>query len=130
VNDWGALIRVFEGVYPARPKDLDALARTDERFVTFFPLRAAVSKGIVKIVGRTPVPPSAQAFPLFRAAGAIDRSGRVLNWILWDGSKEWKVDHLSDLERSFPIRAVWNDTLLVERIEEGWTPFTDRRSRD
>ncbi len=26
------------------------------------------------------------------------------------------------------MRSVWNDTLLIERIEQGWTPETDRRT--
>jgi hypothetical protein len=127
---WGALIRVLPGLHGSRPPDLEAVAKQKETFSTFFPLKAAIAKRIFKIVGKASVPPEAQKFPLFRAAGGIDRDGRVLNWFLWDGEREWKVDGLTDEQRHLPIRGVWNDTLLVQRIEEGWTPETDRRSRD
>ena len=81
------------------------------------------------IVGHEPVPEAAQSFPLFRAAGFVDREGRVHDWWLWDGERAWRIGKLSDAQRALPIRAVWNDTALIERIEEGWTPATDRRSQ-
>jgi hypothetical protein len=128
-DEWGALIRVLPGLFGSRPVNLDDVVRQRERFVTFFPLKAAVRKKIVRIVGRGEIPPEARAFPLFRAAGAIDREGRVLDWWLWDGEKEWRVPELTAQQRVLPIRAVWNDTLLIQRIQEGWSPSTDVRSR-
>lgn len=126
-EQWGALIRVLPGFHASRPPDLEAVARQEEAFSTFFPLNAAVARGIFKTVGKAAVPPRAQKFPLFRAAGGIDREGRVLNWFLWDGEREWRIDGLTDEQRRLPIRGVWTDLLLIQRIEEGWTPATDRR---
>lgn len=126
-DDWGALIRVLPGLFQQRPAALGDLVSKREAFVTFFPLQAAVSKGIVELVGTEPIPASSREFPLFRAAGFVDRQGRVLDWLLWDGQREWKIGSLTEEQRVLPIRAVWNDTLLRERIEEGWTPATDQR---
>lgn len=128
-NDkWGALIRVLPGFFPKRP-GLSQLAKEPERFVTFFPLEAALTKKIFQIVGTEEIPPTSRAFPVFRAAGHVDREGRVHDWLLWNGEREWKIGQLTDASRALPIRSVWNDTLLVQRIEEGWTPATDRRSQ-
>ncbi|MEO5326529.1 hypothetical protein PV773_24765 [Mesorhizobium sp. CC13] len=67
------------------------------------------------------VPAAAKEFPTFRAGIVNRRTKKVRVWWLWDGENEWKVNELSREQRSFPIRGIWNDTLLIERIESGWT---------
>jgi len=126
---YGALVRILPGFYADRPAELSDVVKTLERFVTFFPLQAAISRGIFQIVGNEDLPPASKRFPLFRAAGFVDRAGRVHDWFLWDGEREWKVGQLTDEQRALPIRSVWNDTLLVQRIEEEWTPASDPRSQ-
>jgi YD repeat-containing protein len=42
------------------------------------------------------------------------------------GEKEWKVGDITAEQRKLPLRGIWNDTLLVERIEAGWSPSNDR----
>ena len=128
-EQWGALLRVLPGFHQTRPEDFSAIVGRKERFVTFFPLQAAVSRNIFEVVARLEVPEAARTFPLFRAAGFIDRAGLVHDWWLWDGEREWQVGRLTDELRRLPIRGVWNDTLLIERIEEEWAPETDSRSQ-
>ena len=41
---------------------------------------------------------------------------------MWDGEREWFQKELSEEERRYPLIEVWNDTLLKERIVEGWRP--------
>ena len=127
---WGALIRILPGLFDERPGDLCELAAKESRFVTFFPLQQAVNKDIFQVVANCEVPESAKEFPVFRAAGHVDRQGRVANWYIWNGEQSWQVDHLTEEQLRLPIRSVWNDTLLIERIEQGWTPETDRRTLD
>jgi hypothetical protein len=122
---YGALLRVFGKFYDVRPSDLTELVRNRPAFMCFFPLGAAVNRSIVSIVGNVAVPLEAQAFPIFRA-GVIDPSTRKVNvWWLWDGEREWRVGEITAEQRRLSIRGVWNDTLLVERIESGWTPEMD-----
>jgi hypothetical protein len=118
---FGALLRVFEGFHRARPSSFEMVVRGPVQFETFFPLDTAVRRKIVKIVGREPVSEPTE-FPLFRAAQAIDpKTNRILNWWLWDGEREWPLDRpLTEDERRLSIRAVVNDTALVDRIETGW----------
>ncbi|MDQ8205892.1 hypothetical protein QEH52_00080 [Coraliomargarita sp. SDUM461003] len=94
--------------------------------MNFFPLQAAVNHGGVEIVGNEVVPAEEKSFPVFRTGMVDPQTRKVSVWWLWDGEKEWKIGKLSPEQRSLPIRGVWNDTILIERIESGWTPETDR----
>ena len=122
---WRARIRVFSGFHAVHPDTFKEIVAQAERFVTFFPLQAAIDQSIFKIVAHESVPETARKLPLFRAPGHVDRDGFVHDWWLWDGEKEWKVGKLSQEQKTLPIREVWNDTLLIERIEENWTPATE-----
>lgn len=127
---FGALVRVLPGFHRSRPSDFGPTVRQKERFTVFFPLQAAISRGIVQIAGHEDVPDHARDFPLFRAAGNVDfRTGRVLDWWLWDGEREWRVGQLTPEQWQLPAREIWNDTMLVHRIEAGWTPDQDMRGR-
>ena len=119
------MIRILPGFFEERPPDLCELVKEKEKFVTFFPLQAAVNRKIFEVVENCDVPQSAKQFPLFRAAGWIDRKGRVLDWWLWDGERSWRIGKLTQDQLKLPIRSVINDTLLIQNIEEDWTPETD-----
>jgi hypothetical protein len=119
---YGALLRLLPGFYDHRPADLARLASSGTKFVTFFPLGAAVNRGIVEVVGNMAVPDEAKPFPLFRA-GTPDRDTKKVNtWWLWDGEKAWRVGELTPEQMKLPIRGIWNDTALVERLESDWLP--------
>jgi hypothetical protein len=120
--EMGTLIRVLPSVYAIRPDSFHEVVSQPERFVTFFPLQAAADKGIVEIVAHESIPPSSGTMPLFRARGHIDRDGYVHDWRLWDGEKSVHIGKLSHEQRKLPIKELWNDTLLIERIEQEWTP--------
>ncbi|MCY2926143.1 MAG: hypothetical protein NT031_12015 [Planctomycetota bacterium] len=111
---YGALLRVLA-------------VRQGVRFATFFPLQAAVDRGIVTVAGNTTVPDDLTVFPLFRAGAVDPRSKKVGTWWLWDGEREWQVGDLTPDQKRLPIRSVVNDALLVRRIEEGWVPEKDPR---
>jgi regulator of RNase E activity RraB len=118
----GTLLRVLPGLSRARPDDLARIVALPERFFTFFPLAAAVSRGIVHIVGHQSVPDRARSFPLMRMSGSRDKSGRVLDWWLYDGNREWRIGQLAPGQEQLSIAAIWNDTLLIDRIVSGWAP--------
>jgi hypothetical protein len=123
----GALIRVLPGLFRERPADFRELAELQERFFVFFPLGAACNRRIVTIVANEAIPASAIRFPRLRAAGFIDRSGKVHDWWVFDGVKEERVGALTaEIARLSPCE-VWNDTLLIERIASGWSPEQDLR---
>lgn len=119
---YGAIIRVLEGFFQERPKEFHTLAGQRELYYTLFPVQAAVNRKIFQIVGHTEVPLFAKNFPLFRAGNTNPQSGKVDQWWLWDGTKSWKTDELTNEQLDLPIKSSWNDVLLISRIEQGWTP--------
>ncbi len=125
-GEYGALLRVLPGFHECRPGDFVDLVLASEAFVTFFPLQAALNRGIFVLVANHPVPEAALEFPLFRAGSVDPASGKVKIWWLWDGHKEWKVGELTPQQQILPVRGIWNDTLLVERIESGWRPINEK----
>lgn len=125
---YGQLLRVFEGTHVERPRDFDALAHSPVQFITFFPLHTALTRDIFQVVGNVLVPKEAQAFPLFRVKGLIDKeTKKARRWGLWDGEGRSTTLNrpLTEAEKCLPILGVINDTLLVERIETGWRSELD-----
>jgi regulator of ribonuclease activity B len=119
----GALIRVLPGLHASRPADLEALAREPEAYVTFVPLREALTAGLFELIGRADVPKKSRDFPLFRAAGARE-PGKTepRTWWLWDGKKERKVGGLSPEQMKLPIRSTLMPPVLIARVEAQWRP--------
>jgi hypothetical protein len=121
---YGSLLRVLPGIHAVRPDSFTDLVGETEQFVVFFPLVAAVKGAIVEIVGHEEVPEWAVPFPVFRN-GLPDREGKIHEWWLWDGQKQWKVGNLTSEMRSFPQEEVVNDTRLIEMIETGYRAEDD-----
>jgi hypothetical protein len=121
-KQYGALLRVFWGSYNVRPCEFDEVVHGGVRFMCFFPLSAAIDMGIFSVVGNFPLSEDAKKFPIFRAGVVDPATGKVGVWWLWDGEREWPISELTAEQRKLSIRGVWNDTILVERIESGWTP--------
>ena len=122
---YGVLLRVFDGFFESRPSDLAILASRDVSMEALFPLQAAVDRGNVGIVGNLSVPLILSEFPTFRAGMVHPLTGKVKDWWLWNGTEEWRIGELSNDQRNLPIRGVWNDTLLIQRLENGWRPVND-----
>jgi hypothetical protein len=123
-DKYGHLLRVFEGTWEYPLDRLEELLDRGEQFMCFFPLGAAVRRKIVSIAGNLPVPESMTAFPIFRS-GLVNTNRKVDNWFLWDGEKSWRIGDLKPEQRKLPVRGIWNDTLLVDRIESGYRPEND-----
>jgi hypothetical protein len=119
----GAMVRVLPGLHHSRPSDLEALVNEPEVYVTFVPLREAISAGMFHLVGRADVPKRARRFPLFRAAGPRKAgTGEPSTWGLWDGKKETKVGSLSLEQEKLPERSTLMPPVLIARLEAGWRP--------
>jgi hypothetical protein len=116
---FGALIRVAPGLHDVRPASFSQIVALRPQFMTFFPLGAACNRRLVSIVANESVPDHAVAFPTFRS-GVRRPDGTVKIWWLWDGTNAKRVGKLTQAMRSLPIRAIWNDILLTERIVSGW----------
>ncbi len=116
-NRYGALLRVFQ--IREKVTNIAELSNASHQFTTFFPLGAAVNRGVVSIVGSLPIKVEFKIFPIFRA-GVANASGEVEVWWLWDGENEERIGKLTHEQMKYPIRGIINDTLLIERICAGW----------
>jgi hypothetical protein len=122
-DEYGHLIRILPGIFETIPASFCELTQSKELYFIFFPLAAAVSKGIVKHVASEPLPVSAQKPPTMRRPGGRAAGGKVLNWWLrGPNGEEKKVDNLNEEQKRYSLAVIWNDTLLVERICSGWSP--------
>jgi hypothetical protein len=117
-ESFGALLRVLPGLHKSRPPDFSAVVQAEPQFITFFPLGAACNRRIVKIVANEVLPRAAMVFPIFRSC-VRTTNGRG-PWWLWDGINEWRVGDLEPGMEQLPLRGIWNDTLLIQRIAERW----------
>lgn len=118
----GCLIRVLENFWNEPPAAQDVATDEATAFYTFLPLNAALSRGLVLSIGNRALAASNPEFPLMRKRGQIARGGQVLNWWLWDGQRQWRVDKLTPDQGNLSIAEIVNDTLLIERLEKGWRP--------
>lgn len=116
---YGELVRVLPGLYDSQP-DLHELAQQKERFFVFYPVIAACKRGLARVVGKEDV--SGFRFPVMRQPGLRDRDGNVLDWFLWNGEQTWQIHNLTEETKQLSIAAIWNHELLIERIDEGWSP--------
>lgn len=87
-------------------------------YLTFYPVRAALAKDLVRVVGAARPP----KVPLrLRRAGY--RSGTTIsNWIIESPNGELLRWELSPEELALPIASIWNHEFLVERVRLGWRP--------
>jgi hypothetical protein len=117
---YGALLRVISGQWEDPLTSFQGLVLQSPQFVVFFPLGAACARRIVRIAGGEAVPECAQGFPTFRV-GVVGKDGCVRQWWLWDGTHEWRADCTREELQEMPIRGIVNDTMLIQRICDGWT---------
>ena len=119
--EYGTLIYL----YPIGTQLLE-LKDAPTQFCCFFPLRIALRRNIVKEVGKMEIPSQLKVFPVFRSGIPMEpNSTKVDCWWFWDGVKEWPVGEISDEQRKMPRSGIWNDTLIIERLEEGYTAEKD-----
>jgi len=114
------LVRVLTGLYQERPTDLESIARQEEQFMIFFPLKAAVRLKIVEKVGHV----SAAGFSLPKYMREIHIvRGAFLGWHIIDTetTKRQLVENLTSEQRKLSSWSIWNDTLLRDRLAAGWS---------
>ena len=120
---WGQLLRVLPGIFDSPLEIVQELAQRPERFYVFFPAGAAVRRGLVRIVASEEIPEKCRRFPLFKACSRNGGTGLPTCWFLWDGKKTLEIGkHLPQKYHDLPMKQLINLPLLVERIENGWSP--------
>jgi len=114
------LIRVLPGLYMEPPDNIEAIATMQERYLVHFPLKAAHRRKIVNKVGHAS--PEAYSMPKYMREIHIVREA-FLGWLIVDTDTLMRrlVKVLSPEEQQLSSFGIWNDTLLCERLVEGWS---------
>lgn len=116
---YGALLRVFPGVFESSRKTFGDLVQLEPQFSTFFPLGVACNRKVVRVVAHESISVTLREFPTFRSSSK-GKDGVWGAWWLWDGEKEWEVGPLMPGMDKLPPRGVVNVALLIERIVSRW----------
>jgi hypothetical protein len=126
---YGYILQVFKGDYDEPLTNFIDLPKNGIRFAVFFPLQAAINRGIFKIAGNISLPDELKPYPIFRCGGWVDPKTKKMNiWWLRDGEKTLRIGPiLTDEQRRLPILEIINDTMLIHLIETNWLPEKDTR---
>lgn len=86
------------------------------RWPVFFPLGAALRRGLVEAIGVIPVPPALEPFPTMRSGN------KQAGWNAVTETGGVPRRHGPTNDPSLPIYQIVNDTLLKEMIVSNWRP--------
>lgn len=118
----GELIRILPGLYEEQLNNLSDLVEEKELFFIHFPLKAAYKQEIVNFVDNFDLPKSLK-LPRYMRSKKVDNESKLISWQIIDYNT-WKresVNKLSPEQIKLSPWGTWNDTLLIERLSEGWT---------
>lgn len=110
-------IKVCYSLYDLRPDDINKILNEDFFYLSFI-LKAAYKKGLVEKIGNYNLPENFEYPRYFRTEHMFKED----SWQIIDSHtyKRESVDTLTEEHRKLSPWGTWNDTLLIERLEEGW----------
>ncbi|MFJ5763132.1 hypothetical protein ACIQAA_29255 [Neobacillus sp. NPDC093182] len=117
----GQLIRILPSLYEEGYILENELVEKKEMYLVHFPLGTALKQRIVNRKGNFNPPLDFVLPKKFRSKHTI--KGEFINWHIID-YETWKreqVQEQSDEQKQLSPWGTWNDTLLKERLAEGWT---------
>jgi hypothetical protein len=116
----GELIRILPETFTHRPDSFDKIVAEKESFMVFFPVLMAYRKKIIHLVANVALLNFEK--PKFMREECLLKDEPEC-WYIVDTStwKRTKVKELTPEQQSLSPWGIWNDTLLIERIEEGWS---------
>jgi hypothetical protein len=117
--EYGELVRMVRGGFSTRVTHHPIYEANETDLIFFFPLAAAIRKDIVRLIGHERLSDTLSKFPCFRVRGVGSA------WWVWDGESEHKIGALTNDIRNLPIRGIWNDTILKERVRSGYSADRD-----
>lgn len=115
----GQLIRVLPGLFEESKNEFRELVLQKELFVVFFPLKYALKKAIISQVGSEII--DFEKPKLMRSKHLIGDKFHGWHIVNTDSFLRHLVKNLNEEQRQYSPFGLWNDTLLIGRMEEGWT---------
>lgn len=115
----GEMIKVLPGLYNSLPANLSELAGQKELYLISFPLAAALKQQLIRIVSNQPVISFSKPKQM-RTEHNVQ--GIRIGWHIID-TDTWQrqlVTALDSEQIKLSPWGIWNDVLLIEKLESGW----------
>jgi|GEM_PF-926729 len=115
-------IRILPGTYGnIEQANLENLVNNKELYFIQLTLKYALKQKCIKLIGNYKVPEHVIVPRYYRSKNMV--RGEFVCWHIVDSEtlQRRSVEKLSDDEKKLSAWGVWNDTLLAERIAEGWS---------
>ncbi len=112
----GHLVWIAQDTFGDPPTEADVRSIERWRWPVFFPLGAALRRGIVTKVADVPVPAGLERWPTMRSGN------RQMGWTLVNFEGPGTLPRRPANDSSIPIYSVVNDTALREMIVSNWRP--------
>lgn len=127
-DEYGYLLRVVGRLYSNRPSNLLEIIQGEaELFYAFYPLRAALRKGLVSVVDN--VTPSREASRPIMRLTELSLSGP--RWSRYDVAKDKVLGRAKTArDNHLSVVEIINHELLVDRIASQWCPANETVESD
>ena len=111
------LIRIYYHVHPHSVADVSFIQES-EFFYLRFVLQAAYNRKIVDKVGNISLEPEFRIPRYFRTENAFGEGWHIIDTL---SRQRETIIELSEEHRKISPWGTWNDTLLIDRLDKGWT---------
>jgi hypothetical protein len=114
------LIRVLPGIYTEHHSNIIELATAKEMYFVHFPLKAAIKQGKVDFIDNFRLPKDLELPKKMREDYSDSEGNRGWHIINYDTWQREFVQELSKEQLKLSPWEIWNDSMLIERLAEGW----------
>lgn len=110
-------IKVFSDLFKKRPR-IEDIINSKKFYYIDFPLIAAYKKGIVAFVENVPLPLDFSCPQYYRTEDIFGNGWQIVDAETWERKS---VEILDSEQKKLSPWGVWNDTLLIENLENNWS---------
>ncbi len=111
-------VRIFYTLFETRPLNIIEVLNSDYFFLSFV-VGAAIRKNIISKVDHCSLPIDLEYPRYFRTEHLFKENWwNIVDSITYDRES---VEHLSEGQKKLSPWGTWNDTRLIENLENGWT---------
>ncbi|MFI1742834.1 hypothetical protein [Thalassobellus sediminis] len=111
------LIRVYYKIHPTQMIDISFIQKSSFFYLSFV-LQAAYNRKIVQKVGNSTLEPDFKTPRYFKTENPFGEGWHIIDSENWHRET---IEKLTAEQRKLSPWGVWNDTLIIERLDEGWT---------
>jgi hypothetical protein len=111
------LIRVYYNVHSTQTNDI-SLIQKSSFFYVGFALQAAYNRKIVEKIGNVLLEADFKPPRYFRTTNPFGEGWQIIDSVNWHRETTRK---LTNEQQKLSPWGVWNDTLIIEQLHEGWT---------